>query len=115
MTQEKNQLITYKTYVVENEKVKKKPVSQFDVLSKMPEGTVDMFMHTGGGKQIGKGKDKNAIIDVLVDNETFQDFAFQKTYGHAKDGKKKKYYIMYAIDADEYEKIRKQLNTNTHE
>lgn len=88
---------------------KQKIVTQFDVLNAMPEGSVDMFMHTAGGKQIGKGKDKNGIIEVLVDNETFQDFAFQKTYGEAKKGKNKKYYIMYAFDAELYEKIRNDL------
>jgi hypothetical protein len=86
--------------------------TQFEVLNKMPEGTIEMFQHTGGGKQIGKGKNKNAIIEVLVDNETFQDFAFQKTYGEAKAGKKKKYYVMYAIDAEAYEKTNKELNGN---
>lgn len=84
--------------------------TQFEVLNKMSEGTIEMFQHTGGGRCIGKGKNKNAIIEVLVDNETFQDFAFQKTYGEAKPGKKKKYYVMYAIDADEYEKINAKLN-----
>lgn len=88
---------------------KQKIVTQFDVLNAMPEGSVYMFMHTAGGRQIGKGKDKNGIIEVFVDNETFQDFAYQKTYGDAPSGKKKKYYIMYAFDADLYEKIRTEL------
>lgn len=87
----------------------KKVVSQFEVLNHMPEGSVDMFMYTAGGKTIGKAKDDKAIIEVLVDNETFQEFAYQKTHGVAKTGKKKKYYIMYAFDADLYESTKEKL------
>lgn len=79
-------------------------ITQFDVLNKMPKGTVDIFLHAMGGKQVGKAKEKKAVIEMLVDNDTFQNFAFQHTYGHSKEGKPKRYFILYSIDADEYEK-----------
>ena len=92
----------------------KKNISQFDVFNKMPEGSIDIFMHTGGGRSLGKKNNNNAVIEVLVDNDTFQDFAFQKTYGHCKSNKKRKYYMFYAIDADEYDKQNELLqNRNT--
>ena len=88
----------------------KKDVNMFDVLSAMPDETTAIFTSTKGGKTIGRGKNTNAVIEVIVDNETFQDFAFQETYGEAKTGKSKKYFMFLAIDADEYEKVRKKLN-----
>lgn len=86
-----------------------KTITQFDVYNAMPENTIDIFMHTGGGKQISKKKGGGAIIEVLVDNDTFQNFAFQKTYGHPKQGEREKFFIMYAVDAEEYQKTLKQL------
>lgn len=80
------------------------PPSYFDVLNNMPQGTVFIYKETAGGRMIGKGKNKNAVIEVLVDNETFQDFAFQQTYGHPKEGKNELAFIMFAVDADEYQK-----------
>lgn len=91
---------------------KKKEITQFDVFNAMPEGTIDIFVYQAGGKQIGKAKENKAIIEVLVDNETFQDFSFQKMYGEPKSGKKKKFFIMYAIDMDEYNKQMKILESN---
>jgi hypothetical protein len=88
-------------------------MTQFDVYNAMPENTIDIFMHTAGGKQVGRGKTPNAIIEVMVDNETFQDFAFQKTYGHAKNGHKMKYFILYAVDADAYEATKKKLESKS--
>src|SRR6187549_2975084 len=82
----------------------------FDVFNKMPLKAIDLFYHTRGGRQVGKAKDKKAVIEVLVDNDTFQDFAFQKTYGHPKDNKKKKFFVMLSVDYEEYELQRANLN-----
>jgi hypothetical protein len=87
---------------------KKKPTF-FDVFNKMPQESICFFRETAGGRMIGNGKEKNGIIEMLVDNDTFQDFAFQKTYGHPKGGKKELVFIMFAIDADEYQKQFDQL------
>lgn len=77
-------------------------ITIFDVCNKMKNG-IDLFYNMAGGKQIGR-KGKNAIIEVLVDNETFQDFAFQKTYGEAKENSKEKIFVLLAIDKEEYDK-----------
>lgn len=87
-----------------------KQITMFDVFNAMPETSTAMFTSTRGGKSLGKKYNNNAVIEVLVDDETFQDFAFQKTYGHAKTGKSKKYFMFLSIDADEYEKTRAILN-----
>ena len=84
----------------------KKPLSIFEVIDKMPDKSVKIFMNTAGGRQIGKGKSKNAIIEVVVDNDTFQDFAFQKIHGHSKSNSQKMYFISVAVDATVYEKQR---------
>ncbi len=91
-------------------------ITQFDVLNKMPKETVDIFMNAVGGKQIGKAKDNKAVIEMFVDNDTFQNFAYQATYGEGKGGKSKRYFILYSIDAEEYEKqyalLKEQRNSN---
>lgn len=81
----------------------KKPTF-FDVFNKMPQGTVFIYKETAGGRMVGKGKNKNAIIEIVVDTETFQDFAFQQMYGHSKKDKKELSFIMFAVETEEYEK-----------
>ena len=90
---------------------KNKAITQFDVFNKMSENTLDIFTHTAGGKSLGKKNNNNAIIEVLVDNDTFQNFAFQKTYGESKTNKGRRYYMFYSIDADEYDKQLKLLQS----
>lgn len=82
----------------------------FTVLDSMPENTTAIFTSTKGGRSLGKKNNNNAVIEVVVDNDTFQDFAFQKTYGEPKTEHSKKYFMFLSIDADEYEKHRKLLN-----
>lgn len=94
----------------------KKIITQFDVFNKMPKESIDIFIHSVGGRSLGKKNNNNAVIEVLVDNETFQDFVFQKTYGESRANKKRKYYMFYAIDADEYDKqneLLKNKNSKT--
>jgi len=90
--------------------------TQFDVFNQMPKNTIDIFSNTGGGKTLGKKHDNNAIIEVIVDNDTFQNFAFEKTYGHPKEKSKRRYYMFYSIDADEYDRqheiIKSKQNKN---
>lgn len=88
-----------------------KEISMFTVLDTMPENTTAIFTSTKGGKSLGKKHNNNAIIEVVVDNDTFQDFAFQKTYGEPKKKGSKKYFMFLSIDADEYEKQRTILNS----
>lgn len=89
---------------------KKKEVNMFDVLSAMPETSTAIFTQMKGGKSIGRGKNPNAVIEAIVDNDTFQDFSGQMLWGESKSGRSKKYFMFLAIDADEYEKVRAKLN-----
>lgn len=84
-------------------------ITIFDVCNKMKVEDVALFYNIVGGKQVGRGKDKNAIIEVLVDNETFQDFAFQSTYGEAKEGHREKIFVMLTLDKEEYDKQHELL------
>lgn len=88
---------------------KRETITQFDVYNKMPVDSIDIFINTVGGKQLGKKNNNNAIIEVLVDNDTFQNFAFQKIYGEPKEKGKRRYYMFYSIDADEYDKQNELL------
>ncbi len=79
-------------------------ITLFEVCSKMKEGDIHLFYNMGGGKQIGKAKDKKAVIEVFVDNDTFQNYAFQRTYGHAKQNSREKVFVLLAIDTEEFDK-----------
>lgn len=90
--------------------MEKKEISMFTVLDSMPENTTAIFTSTKGGKSLGKKHNNNAIIEVVVDNDTFQDFAFQKTYSLPRLDSKRKFFMFLAIDADVYEAHRKLLH-----
>jgi len=70
-------------------KEKDKAISVFDVLSRMKDSSVKISYTTGGGKTLSKKSGGNAIIEFVVDNDTFQDFAFAKTYGEPKSKKRR--------------------------
>lgn len=89
----------------------KKHLTQFDVLNAMPKGSISVFQNLGGGRIVGKKGNKHGVIEVLVDYDTFQDFAFQSVYGHAKNGKKKIRFVMYGFEEDVYNEAHDKLKT----
>lgn len=89
-----------------------KELTQFDVLNAMPDGSINISANNiAGGKTIGKKNDNKAILEVVVDNDTFQEFAYMATHREVKSGCKRRYYMFYSIDADEYDKQYELLKT----
>ena len=79
-----------------------KALTVFDVLAAMPHESTKITYDTVGGRQLSKKRGGGAAIEFAVDNDTFQDYAYQATYREPKTGKGKMVTLAVFFWQEEY-------------